>query len=94
VEYCTKEDVFKTRRNTMAHEKISLQVHDLNEDLLELAIENASARRNSISMELSSEESKNINGGVSGIVSGTPVGVKCPPIVIVGIIIPPDRGLL
>jgi hypothetical protein len=86
----------------MAHEKLSLQIHNLNEvnidEVLDLAITNASARRSAAEIEISPEESERVNGGIaavnSGITLSTPTGSKFPyPTITVGLIYIPEDSL-
>ncbi|WP_404785934.1 hypothetical protein [Altericista sp. CCNU0014] len=80
----------------MAHEKLSLQVHNLNEvdmdEALDLAIANASARRSAAEIEISLEEAEQVNGGI-GVSTTTISKVPCP-IITVGLIYEPDASLM
>jgi hypothetical protein len=79
----------------MAREKSSLQIHNLDEiemaELLDLAVENASARRSAAEIGISPEEAEQVNGGIA--VSTTVKSPAIPPIV-VGLIYEPYGGPL
>jgi hypothetical protein len=80
----------------MAHEKPSLKIHNLNEvdidEVLDLAVANASARRSAAEIGISPEEAERVNGGIT--VSTTTVSKFPCPIITVGLIYIPEDSLL